>query len=98
MNERLLPNKLEQTILLALNKIILGETAWEGSANVMTFNGEPVGGTVRPGLQIDRWWCDELKFKLAKLIAESITIPSPPGGDAEISEVLKELKGEKSWE
>ena len=59
----------EQDILDVLETIELRQVGWEGSEDIMTFNGEPIGATVSGRLEIDRWWPD-LKRELARTLAD----------------------------
>lgn len=59
----------EELICAALDDVSWGMTAWEGDGNVVTLNGEIVGGTVR-NPEFNRWWVPNTRKKLAAFIAE----------------------------
>lgn len=64
--------KEAKRILEILNTIELKQTGWEGDEDIMTFNGEPIGATIRnTGLEIDRWW-SSLKRYMAEYLAEKL--------------------------
>jgi hypothetical protein len=67
----------EGEILAALNTIRLSQTGWEGSEDIMTFNGEPTGATILRNVEIGRWW-PELKEKIAKYVAAFLTREEKP--------------------
>ena len=59
----------EQQILDRLNGADLREVPWEDGEDILTFNGEPIGSTIRRNIEVPRWW-PALKQEIAKLLAE----------------------------
>ncbi len=60
-------------VLLALDTVVLKQEAWEDNEDIMTVNGEPVGGTIsRAGRgDVDRWW-PSLRRKLAAVVTAEL--------------------------
>jgi len=79
----------KQQVLEALNQIKLSQTGWENREDVMTFNGKPIGGTISPRREIDRWW-PELKQELARFLAEKLSEREKGGGTERLAELLAE--------
>jgi len=66
------PEITAPALLAMLDEIALGQVGWECSADVMTFNGEPIGGTFDGrSIEIQRWW-PALKAELAEYLARRI--------------------------
>jgi hypothetical protein len=57
--------KTEREILDRLEQIELKEVGWEDGENILTFNGDPIGSTIRRNIEVNRWW-PALKRELAK--------------------------------
>ena len=55
-----------------LEDIRLNQTGWEGNADIVTFNQQPIGMTVSGNIEIDRWW-PSLKKHLAENLAEKLS-------------------------
>jgi hypothetical protein len=54
-------------------RFVLREMPWEDDEHVMEFNGEPIGGTIRSGKEIDRWF-PEFKKKVKDFIRQEISL------------------------
>ena len=94
-------DQTEKEVLYLLDSIKLSQTGWEGSEDVMTFNGQPIGATVsNRGLEIDRWW-PELKTTLAKQIAhhlDGIDIANRTSLESSLSQVKEIVNSECNGE